>query len=52
MFVALLDHVERGWQAFLPLQEWLEQNHDSARTERDDYAHLLSFVEASSRTPS
>lgn len=44
MFVALLDHVERGWQAFRPLQEWLEQNRDYTRAERD-YAHLLSFVE-------
>lgn len=45
MLVALLDHVERGWQAFRPLQEWLEQNRDDARAELNDYAHLLSFVE-------
>lgn len=45
IFLALVDHVERGWQAFRPLQEWLEQNRDDARTDADDYAHLLSFVE-------
>jgi hypothetical protein len=45
MFVAVLDHVEAGWQAFRPLQEWLEQNRDDTRAELDDYAHLLSFVE-------
>ena len=45
MFVALLNHVEAGWRAFRPLQEWLEQNRDDTRAELDDYAHLLSFVE-------
>lgn len=45
IFLALLDHVERGWQAFRPLQEWLEQNRGDARPAPDEYAHLLSFVE-------
>jgi hypothetical protein len=45
IFLALLDHVERGWQAFRPLQEWLEQSRGDVRMDPDDYAHLLSFVE-------
>lgn len=45
IFLALLDHVGRGWQAFRPLQEWLEQNRGNARTDPDDYTHLLNFVE-------
>lgn len=45
VFLALLDHVGRGWQAFRPLQEWLEQNRGNARTDPDDYTHLLNFVE-------
>jgi hypothetical protein len=45
IFLALLDHVDRGWQAFRPLQEWLEQNRGDARMNPDDHAHLLSFIE-------
>lgn len=45
VFVSLLDHMERGWQAFRPLRQWFEQNSDHARNERDDYAHLLNFVD-------
>lgn len=44
VFLALLDHVEAGWRAFRPLQEWL-QNRDDTLAELGDYAHLLGFVE-------
>lgn len=45
VFVALLDHVERGWQAFRPLRQWLEQTREHAGSGGDDYAHLLNFVD-------
>jgi hypothetical protein len=45
VFLSILDHMERGWQAFRPLQVWVEANSDHAKHERDDYAHLLNFVD-------
>lgn len=43
-YLALLDHMERGWQAFRPLQVWYEANAQHADSERDDYAQLLNYV--------
>lgn len=45
LFVSLLDHMERGWQAFRPLQVWFEQHVDHAMGGSDDHAHLLNFVD-------
>ncbi len=44
VFLSILDHMERGWRAFRPLQVWVEENSDHARHGRDDYAHLLNFA--------
>jgi hypothetical protein len=44
VFVSILDHMERGWQAFRPLQAWVEQNSEHTRQGNDDYATLLNFV--------
>ena len=45
VFLSILDHMERGWRAFRPLQVWVEANRDHAKHGRDDYAHLLNFVD-------
>jgi hypothetical protein len=45
VFLSILDHMERGWRAFRPLQIWVEANRDHAKHGRDDYAHLLNFVD-------
>lgn len=44
VFLSILDHMERGWRAFRPLQVWFEENSEHAEHGRDDYAHLLNFA--------
>ena len=44
VFVSLLDHMERGWFAFRPLQIWIEAHKDK-QEDGDNYAHLLNFAD-------
>ena len=45
VLLSILDHMERGWRAFRPLQAWVEANSEHAKQGGDDYAHLLNFVD-------